>query len=84
MSASLEGSNEIPPSLLPYLLHEKIDNSTMQPVILKVNIIFIIVIIVATSLRFVVRFRMLRTAGLDDSKWFPASNWKLQLTLEVC
>jgi hypothetical protein len=61
---------EIPPSLIPYLLHEKIDNSTLQPLILKVNIVFIVVIIVATSLRFTVRFRMLRSAGLDDSKLF--------------
>lgn len=63
---------EIPPELLPYLLHEKIDNGTLQPLLLKVNIIFIIVIIVATSLRFTVRFRMLRSAGLDDSKSFLA------------
>jgi hypothetical protein len=59
---------EIPPSLLPYLLHEKVDDSTQQPLILKVNIIFIVVIIVATSLRFTVRFRMIRSAGLDDGK----------------
>lgn len=59
---------EIPPSLLPYLLHEKIDDSTLQPLFLKVNIIFVIVIIFAASLRFAVRFRMLRSAGLDDSK----------------
>ncbi|KAH6671991.1 hypothetical protein B0J14DRAFT_669496 [Halenospora varia] len=43
--------SEIPPSLLAYLLHEKTDDSTLQPSILKVNIIFIVVIIVATSLR---------------------------------
>lgn len=61
-------SYEIPPNLIPYLLHEKIDLSTQQLLILKVNIIFMVVIIVACSLRFTVRFRMLRSAGLDDSK----------------
>ncbi len=63
-------SYEIPPNLVPYLLHEKIDLSTQQPLILKVNVIFMVVIIVACSLRFTVRFRMLRSAGLDDSKSF--------------
>jgi hypothetical protein len=61
---------EIPPSLIPYLLHEKIDDSTLQPLILKVNIVYIVVIIIATSLRFTVRFRMLRSAGLDDRELF--------------
>jgi len=65
---SISSSFEIPPDLLPYLLHEKTDDSTLQPSVLKVNIVFIVVIIVATSLRFTVRFRMLRSAGLDDSK----------------
>jgi hypothetical protein len=61
-------SLEIPPSLLPYLLHEEIDDTTLQPSILKVNIVFIIIITVITSLRFTVRFRMLQSGGLDDSK----------------
>jgi hypothetical protein len=64
---STPGGFEIPPSLLPYLLHEKTDDSTLQPLLLKVNIVFVIVVIFATSLRFTVRFRMLRSAGLDDS-----------------
>jgi hypothetical protein len=64
---------EIPPSLLPYLLHEEINDATLQPSILKVNVIFIIIITVVTSLRFTVRFRMLRSGGLDDSRW-PAQN----------
>jgi hypothetical protein len=76
---------KIPPDLLPYLLHEKIDLSTQQPLILKVNIIFMVVIIVACSLRFTVRFRMLRSAGLDDSKSFvsPRLNTTLQQLLTL-
>lgn len=65
---------EIPPSLLPYLLHEETDDSTLQPSILKVNIVFIVTIVVATSLRFTVRFHTLRSAGLDDSKSLTSSS----------
>jgi hypothetical protein len=65
---SVKAGFEIPPNILPFLLHEEIDNSTQQPSLLKVNIVFIVTIIVATSLRFAVRFRMLRSAGLDDSE----------------
>lgn len=59
----------IPPELLPYLLHEKVDNSTQSKSIITVNAVFLALIWVTTGLRFWVRFRMLRSAGLDDSKW---------------
>ncbi|KAL2076005.1 hypothetical protein VTL71DRAFT_948 [Oculimacula yallundae] len=56
----------IPPGLIPYLTGDKSDFSTLQPSILRVNVIFIAAIILTTGLRFLVRFRMLRSAGLDD------------------
>ena len=58
----------IPASLLPYLLGEEKDYSTLQPSLIRVNIIFIVAIILTSGLRFVVRFHMLRSAGVDDSK----------------
>lgn len=59
---------EIPPDVLQYLLREKIDDGTLQPTIFKVNVVFIIIVILTTTLRFVVRFRMIRSAGLDDGE----------------
>ncbi|KAE8451132.1 hypothetical protein EG329_004804 [Mollisiaceae sp. DMI_Dod_QoI] len=56
----------VPPELLPYLLHEKEDNSAVQQSIININAVFLALIWVTTGLRFWVRFRMLRSAGLDD------------------
>ncbi|KAH8600186.1 hypothetical protein B0O99DRAFT_682631 [Bisporella sp. PMI_857] len=56
----------IPPSLLPYLLGEKTDYSSLQQSLVKVNIVFMVTIILTTGLRFIVRCHMLRAAGLDD------------------
>jgi hypothetical protein len=61
-------SSQVPPELLPYLLGEKEDFSSLQHSIIKVNIIFITLIVITTALRFWVRFRMLRAVGLDDGK----------------
>jgi hypothetical protein len=59
---------QIPSSLLPYLLGEKTDYSTLQPSLLKINIIFLIVTIFVAGLRFIVRMYILRATGLDDCK----------------
>lgn len=56
----------IPPSLLPYLTGSKKDYSTVQDSIIKVNSIFLSLIILSTGSRFFVRFRMLRAGGVDD------------------
>lgn len=58
--------SQIPQELLPYLLGEKTDYSSLQDSIIRVNVVCIALIVVTTSLRFYVRFRMLRSAGLDD------------------
>ena len=58
---------EIPPSLLPYLLGEKTDYSSLQQSLLIVNIVFIVTIVVTTGLRVIVRYQI-RAGGLDDGK----------------
>jgi hypothetical protein len=58
----------VPPSLLPYLFGEKKDYSSLQDVLIRVNVVFIVLVVSAAGLRFFVRFRMLRSAGLDDGK----------------
>lgn len=57
----------IPPDLIPYLLGQKKDYSSVQSSIITVNVIFVTLICLTTGLRFWVRFGMLRAAGLDDS-----------------
>ncbi|KAH7303701.1 hypothetical protein BKA65DRAFT_416406 [Rhexocercosporidium sp. MPI-PUGE-AT-0058] len=57
---------QIPSSLLPYLLGEKTDYSSFQPSLLKVNIVFLIITVLMTGLRCIVRIYILRAAGLDD------------------
>ncbi|KAH9223244.1 hypothetical protein DL95DRAFT_380206 [Leptodontidium sp. 2 PMI_412] len=74
-------SFEIPPALIPYLIGSKTDFSTLQPSILKVNVIFISTIAVTTGLRFIVRFRMLRSAGLDDLLMIVAVSFALLLSI---
>ncbi|KAG4443927.1 hypothetical protein IFR05_000567 [Cadophora sp. M221] len=74
-------SFEIPPALIPYLMGSKTDFSTLQPSILKVNVIFISTIAITTGLRFVVRFRMLRSAGLDDLLMIVAVSFALLLSI---
>jgi hypothetical protein len=59
----------IPPSLLPYLTGSKKDYSTVQGSIIKVNAIFLLLVILSTGSRLFVRFRMLRAAGLDDGQY---------------
>ena len=61
-------ASQIPPELLPYLMGEKEDYSSLQGSILKINITFVTLILITTALRFWVRFRMLRAVGLDDGK----------------
>lgn len=58
----------MPPSLLPYLTGSKKDYSTVQDSIIKVNAIFLPLVILSTGSRFFVRFRMLRAAGVDDGQ----------------
>jgi hypothetical protein len=58
----------IPEALLPYLTGSKTDYSSVQESIIKINAIFIPLIVLSTGSRFYVRFRMLRAAGLDDSQ----------------
>ncbi|KAK0121627.1 hypothetical protein ONS95_009915 [Cadophora gregata] len=70
----------IPPALLPYLIGSKTDFSTLQPSILKINVIFVAAIVLTTGLRFVVRFRMLRSAGLDDLIMVAAVTFALLLS----
>jgi hypothetical protein len=59
-------SHDIPPDLLPYLKGEKTDYSTNQNSIISINIAVIIVATLTTSLRFYVRFYVLRSPGFDD------------------
>ena len=59
----------IPPSLLPYLTGSKKDYSTVQGSIIKVNAVFLPLVILSTGSRLFVRFRMLRAAGLDDGRY---------------
>ncbi|PVH86549.1 hypothetical protein DL98DRAFT_449675 [Cadophora sp. DSE1049] len=73
-------SFEIPPDLLPYLVGSKTDFSTLQPSILKINVTFVAAIVLTTGLRFVVRFRMLRSAGLDDLLMVIAVTFALLLS----
>ncbi|KAG0647995.1 hypothetical protein D0Z07_5782 [Hyphodiscus hymeniophilus] len=56
----------VPPSLVPYFTGEKKDDGSMQDSIIKINAIFLPLILLSTGLRFFVRFRMLRAGGLDD------------------
>jgi hypothetical protein len=66
-------ASSVPPELLPYLLGQKTDYSSYQDSIIKVNVVFISLMILTTGLRFWVRFRMVRAAGLDDSKSYSTS-----------
>ncbi|KUJ24255.1 uncharacterized protein LY89DRAFT_663009 [Mollisia scopiformis] len=59
-------TSTIPPDLIPYLTHEKQDNSSVQNSIVTINSVFLVFICVTTGLRLWVRFRMLRSTGLDD------------------
>jgi hypothetical protein len=68
MPASQIPASKIPPELLPYLLGEKEDYSSLQDSILRISITFAVLVAVTTALRFWVRFRMLRAVGLDDGR----------------
>ncbi len=57
----------VPTELLPYLLGQKHDYTTITDSIYQFNIIFIIVVTVAVTLRMYVRFNLIRAAGPDDS-----------------
>ncbi|PVH77395.1 hypothetical protein DL98DRAFT_573800 [Cadophora sp. DSE1049] len=59
-------SNSIPVEFIPYFTGEKVDDSSLQSTIIKLNSIFIGLVVCTTALRFWVRFHMLRSAGLDD------------------
>lgn len=59
-------AQSVPPDLIPYLLGEKKDYSSVQGSIITVNVTFLTLICLTTGLRFWVRFGMLRAAGLDD------------------
>lgn len=58
----------IPESLLPYLTGSKTDFGSVQDSIIKINSIFLPLVVLSTGSRFYVRFRMLRAAGFDDSQ----------------
>ena len=68
----------IPPQLIPYLSGEKKDFGSVQGSIITVNVVFLTLICVTTTLRFWVRFSMLRAAGPDDSRSIPANRRSLQ------
>ncbi|KAH7389136.1 hypothetical protein BKA64DRAFT_679886 [Cadophora sp. MPI-SDFR-AT-0126] len=59
-------STSIPAEFIPYFTGEKVDNSSLQSTIIKLNSVFIALVISTTALRFWVRFHMLRSGGLDD------------------
>jgi hypothetical protein len=71
----------IPPSLIPYLTGVKKDYSTLQPQIVIVNGVFLALVLITAGARFWVRFRLLSSAGLDDSKC--KSRWTL-CVLTLC
>jgi len=66
-------STSIPAEFVPYFTGEKVDESSLQPTIIKLNSIFIGLVVSTTALRFWVRFHMLQSGGLDDSE-YPASH----------
>ncbi|KAG4429405.1 hypothetical protein IFR05_015112 [Cadophora sp. M221] len=59
-------SSSIPAELMPYFTGEKTDYSSLQSTIIKLNSVFIALVVCTTGLRFWVRFHMLRSGGLDD------------------
>lgn len=59
----------MPPSLIPYFTGVKTDYSTLQPQIGIINGIFLALVLITTGARFWVRFKLLSSAGLDDSKY---------------
>ena len=63
---------EIPKELLPYLLGQKKDDSSLQDSLFRISITFAVLVLVSTALRLWVRVRMLRAVGLDDSMSFDA------------
>lgn len=62
-------SSQIPPELLPYLLGTKKDDSSLQDSILTISVTFAVLVVVTASLRFWVRFKMLRAVGIDDGNF---------------
>lgn len=67
MASSTSGSGlTIPDNLVPYLTGELKDDSSVQDAVFKVNIAFAVLVAIAIGLRMVVRFGIIRAAGLDD------------------
>ena len=58
---------QVSPALVPYLTGAKKDFGSLQDSIVKVNSIFLPLVILATGTRLYVRFCMLRAVGPDDS-----------------
>lgn len=65
---------EIPKELLPYLLGQKKDYSSLQESLFRISITFAVLVTVSTALRLWVRLRMIRNVGSDDST--PPSHGK--------
>ena len=57
---------EIPKELLPYLLGQKKDASSLQDSLFRISITFAVLVTVSTVLRVWVRMRLVRNIGLDD------------------
>jgi hypothetical protein len=68
MSSSTSGAVfPIPESLVPYLTGQLKDDSSVQDTVFKFNITFAVLVAIAVGLRMVVRFGIIRAAGIDDS-----------------
>ena len=71
MSSDSRSGLPIPESLIPYLTGQLKDYSSVQESVFIFNVIFAALVTVAATLRMVVRFYVIRAAGLDDGNTEP-------------
>lgn len=67
MSSTAWSDLPVPDSLIPYLTGQLKDDSSIQHTVFKFHITFAVLVIMTAGLRMVVRFGIIRAAGLDDS-----------------
>jgi hypothetical protein len=81
LSGLVFGTMEIPKELLPYLLGQKKDDSSLQESLFRISITFAVLVTVSTTLRLWVRVRMIRNVGSDDSMLFRECAVLIMLTV---
>ena len=72
----------IPESLIPYLTGQLKDYSSLQGVVVRYNIVFIILVVICSGMRMFVRFKLLTVAGLDDGKSINYFNTEVRRAIE--